>query len=567
MSASVKATSLPTRRCAAGDGRLVLPGRAIGGALRTLATRLAPRLALPGIETRCKALRPAPKNKSLPLRNENDGKTCGCITCQLFGDLYPAEEDARERGGAASRLWISDAYVTGPEQQAHVRDGVGLSRDAGAAARNIKFDFETAPRGTRFDLRLRLVDDDWPASELGAQLLSATLAEWESGRGRFGAGAARGLGAFKLNNIQYLKPRLDDVDDLLAYLAADEPRRAGVDDATHWAQALTAARQARRSVSGETLPVARGFIAVSFTLECDGPLLRHDSLVALLSGFDHAPQLETAVGTTGLPVLSGGSLRGALRTHAEKIARTLWSLHWPAAEFLARCPACHPLARNTRAPLASCDARLTTPTDQEAAEDDLCLGCRLFGSTRRGSRLWVDDAHWAGAQPTETTCKAQDFLAIDRFTGGGQDGAKFDAAALVGARFAARITLHSPRAWELGWLALTLRDLCDGRIRLGFGAAKGYGQARAVGLTWQLGSLADDDLPCDAALLAGGQPDGIHTVCTRAAAEMTEQLQAWASQFLAQRESYQPSAKCPPPQSDTFTQPAESLYGPARSGR
>lgn len=208
------------------------------------------------------------------------------------------------------------------------------------------------------------------------------------------------------------------------------------------------------------------------------------------------------------------------------------------------------------------------PTDTETAEDDLCLACRLFGSARRGSRLWVDDAHWAGAQPSDATWKAQDFLAIDRFTGGGQDGAKFDAAPLVKARFAAQIMLHSPRAWELGWLALTLRDLSDGRIRLGFGAAKGYGQARAVDLNWRLGTLADDDLPCDAELLAGGQSNGIYTVRTRAHSEMTEQLQAWVNQFLAQRESYQPSVKCPPPERDTFFgQSAESLYGSARSGR
>lgn len=562
-------TDSPLRRT--GDGRLVLPGRAIGGALRALATRLAPRLTMPGFNTRCKALLPPAKNKTLPLPSENDEKTCGCLVCQLFGDLYPGEDNATEQGGAASRLWISDAFASS-EEQAHVRDGVGLARDAGAAARNIKFDFETAPRGTSFKLRLRLMDEDSPAAQWRARLLSAALAEWEAGRGRLGAGAARGLGAFTLKETSYLKPRVAQADELLAYLAADTPQQASSDDADYWAEALDAARQARQRAPDETMPVARGFISVSFTLEFDGPFLRNDPLVALLSGFDHAPQLERVIGVAGAPVLSGGSLRGALRARAEKIARTLWSLHWKSAnEFLARCPACYTLERNDRAPLASCDARLTTPTNRESAEGDFCLACQLFGSARRGSRLWVDDAHWAGAEPSGETWKAQDFLAIDRFTGGGQDGAKFDAAPLVNARFAGRVTLHSPRRWELGWLALTLRDLCDGRITLGFGAAKGYGQARAVDLTWQLGTLTAHDFPGDDALLAGGQLDGIHSTQQRAHAEMTAQLQAWVNDFLVQRDSYQTSKNCTRPQSDTFfaqtTSALASLYDLPRSGR
>ena len=85
--------------------------------------------------------------------------------------------------------------------------------------------------------------------------------------------------------------------------------------------------------------------------------------------------------------------------------------------------------------------------------------------------------------------QAQDFLAIDRFTGGGLHGAKFDAAPLVKARFNASLTLHDPLPWELGWLALLLRDLVDGQITIGFGAAKGYGRVQATHFNWEIGFI------------------------------------------------------------------------------
>jgi hypothetical protein len=68
-----------------------------------------------------------------------------------------------------------------------------------------------------------------------------------------------------------------------------------------------------------------------------------------------------------------------------------------------------------------------------------------------------------------------DFLAVDRFTGGGAEHLKFDALALWRPLFRARVRLVSPEPWELGWLTLVLRDLKEGWLRVGFGAAKGFG--------------------------------------------------------------------------------------------
>lgn len=547
-------------RCA-GDGRLVLPGRALGGALRTIATRLAPRLGL-GV---CKALHEHP-----------DEKPCRCIVCELFGELYPDEHDEKKQGGAASLLWISDAFAEIPHPQTHVRDGVGLARATRTAARNVKYDFEIVPRGTVFHLRLRLVDDD--AAEGAAEratLLAAALAEWQAGHGRLGGSAARGLGRFTLKELKCVRSVVETKEQLMAYLQAPEPWTLGVPNDAWLDSALKSAQQAVVPFKDEAIPARRSLVTIAFQVAIDGPFLITDPLIGALAGFDHAPLLEVAFDQAGAPVLSGSSLRGALRTRAEKIARTLATLKWKErAEFLEHCPACDPLIGQPGAPLASCDRRLTIPDEEEVPQEALCLACRLFGSPRRGSRLWVEDAPWAGAALDADAWHAQDFLAIDRFTGGGQEGAKFDAAPLTQARFSVRLTLHDPKDWELGWLILVLRDLAEGEMTLGFGAAKGYGRATASAFEWIVGYLTPDDFPGDSALLVDARPSGIYHLTqtsrtdTVVPATWLKQAEEWVKKFNDAVEGFQPGDDWQAFKDDTFFDAANrivELYGLPRT--
>jgi len=80
----------------------------------------------------------------------------------------------------------------------------------------------------------------------------------------------------------------------------------------------------------------------------------------------------------------------------------------------------------------------------------------------------------------------QEFIAIDRFTGGGADGLKFDAGYVYQPVLHGVVTLHlgSPSApspeWFVGLIALVLRDLVEGDLTFGYGAAKGYGACTAT---------------------------------------------------------------------------------------
>ncbi|RMD64910.1 hypothetical protein D6833_03685, partial [Candidatus Parcubacteria bacterium] len=306
---------------------------------------------------------------------------------------------------------------------------------------------------------------------------------------------ARGLGAFSLDNLQFKEFALDTAEQVLAYLKSDEPWKKTQPQAG-WLQRkinLLSPTPDHQNIPG----VTGGWVEIRGTLQAEGPLLTNDALVSGMTGFDHAPLLAQ-VGDWQHPVLTGAGLRGVLRSHAERIARTIASYNATGKDdFLLKCPACDPNARTTQKDkhlvLESCDSLLRKSGAADDTNDHLCLACRLFGSTRRGSRLIVEDAPYAGEQPPKL--KMLDFLAIDRFTGGGKDGAKFDALALWKPAFELRIYLENPEEWELGWLALVLRDLEEGWLSVGFGAAKGFGQVKLQDWRATFGYLTPEDLP------------------------------------------------------------------------
>lgn len=503
-------TDAPLRRDA--RGRIVLPGTAIAGALRATATRLAPRIDF----------RDDTKKLCLAFEKEKNDEPCHCHVCHLFGDVNPGVgeegEQESEKLTHASRLWIYDAVVAAGQAGALVRDGVGIDRRSGvsASASGAKFDLEVLPAGTCFKLRMELKDTD----EQDHQLLAATLAEWQAGRGRLGGRTARGLGAFELTDLKCTSLDLSDPEKLMNYLTTNAPWESEEVE-TGWVESNLSGIGRRsieelRDVGQKNEAIARCWVTVTFELQFTGPFLMHDPVLANLVGFDHAPLLQQLPpanrdGWQPRPVLSGAGLRGVLRSHAERIARTLATHHaWKKSTdfnarrkaFLQTCPACDPLQSKEGEALASCDTLLakdpesgkTVLSTTDLTEDKhLCLGCWLFGSTRRGSRLAVDDAALAEGQ--EPNWKVQDFLAIDRFTGGALETAKFDAVDLIRPRFTVRLHLENPEAWELGWLTLVLRDLRDELVTFGFGAAKGYGLAKAEKFNVQMGFIDAGDLP------------------------------------------------------------------------
>lgn len=462
------------------QGRPFIPGTAIAGALRSLLTRLAPRLGF---------------GPCVVLSKDKDERkrSCTCAVCHLFGDVNPS--DGENSSSTASRVLVFNAVPMENPPCSLIRDGVGIDRATGTAARagGIKFDLEVLPAGAKFALRMEL-DDPSPDDE---RLLAAGLAEWQAGRMWLGGGVARGLGAFALTDLKYKTWELQTTDQVLAFLKDDEPWKQATERPNWLGEQISQIKPV--SYIGEIKAVSRGWVTITGTLQAEGPLLTNDVTVAATNGFDHAP-LFIQMGDWQHPVLPGSGLRGVLRSHAERLARTLatWSIS-RKDDFLHRCPACDPNVRDgnkaRRLPLESCDSLLKksdVPSTEVVDKEHLCLACRLFGSIRLGSRLIVEDAPFVGDKPV---FKMLDFLAVDRFTGGGAEGLKFDALALWKPAFQLRLYLENPEPWELGWLSLVLRDLAEGWLSVGFGTAKGFGRVRLVGWATTFGYLTPDDMP------------------------------------------------------------------------
>lgn len=538
------------RRTAAGE--LFIPGSAIAGPLRALATRLAPRLG----GAICQGL------------TKLTNSSCECMVCQLFGDINPQPQSKKGSGGKASLLWVRDADLDG---KPFVRDGVGIDRYSGAAARQgaVKFDLELLPASTSFRLQLELqASPDERIQQQNEGLLAVLLAEWEAGRGTIGGRVARGLGAFQLHHLQWYQRALNDEEALMAFLLRAGPpqglpkyiKEIPTAQATYLSEVRKALDSRGDADSTDKKPlfaiqdapvfideqnrlsppapfpmlslprgqdrkkeesernqqlvayaVARCWADVEFVLQFDGPMLINDLVQATRVGFDHAPLADKPASAQW--VLPGSSLRGVLRSQAERIARTITTLAVSnKKEFFERNPAGDPNnSRSPYAPLPNSDCLLREEGIFETVRTipaELDLADQLFGSTRMGSRLMVED----GLLANKPRLKPFDFLAIDRFTGGGRDKFKFDALALWQPAFQCRIRLENPAAWELGWLLLAARDIHQGFATIGFGAAKGFGQAKIKAWTARLGYLDEKDLPlCQSSpppMLGGGKGGG-----------------------------------------------------------
>ena len=185
-------------------------------------------------------------------------------------------------------------------------------------------------------------------------------------------------------------------------------------------------------------------VALDMELRFSGPFLVNDA--SREKDDDHLERtnftaLACADGSAWLP---SSSFRGALRQHAERLLRTL-------------------------DPSASGDPN--GPIGKGPIE-------RLFGSTGQASRLMIGPFREEG----RAARRHQDFVAIDRFTGGAAEGAKFDATYAARPTFKGRLILDTKglEAVDLALVALTLRDLTTGQLSFGFGGSKGYGHAEAT---------------------------------------------------------------------------------------
>ena len=194
---------------------------------------------------------------------------------------------------------------------------------------------------------------------------------------------------------------------------------------------------------------------IDFHIKLDGPVLIKSG-IETGSGPDMAFVKVFRDGGEEV-YLPGSSLKGMLRSHAERITRTL-APDSPNA-------ACNPF-----------DAKRECGKKRNGNPDvykTLCLICKIFGSTGFAGRLATEDAYSDGLAPSP---QQRDGVGIDRFTGGAARGAKFDLEVISEGVFATALHIRNFELWQLGLIGFVLQDLKDGFIRIGFGKSRGLGK-------------------------------------------------------------------------------------------
>ncbi|RMH71671.1 MAG: hypothetical protein D6675_06245 [Gemmatimonadetes bacterium] len=185
------------------------------------------------------------------------------------------------------------------------------------------------------------------------------------------------------------------------------------------------------------------------------------------------PEIQ-CVRTGGVVYLPGTSLRGMLRQHVERINRTLEGAVW----------SCNPLGdrseRNTGdGTRYSCNAFFKSkgtpvPPATEIYRES-CTTCRLFGNRYLASRISIADAY----PNAEVITENRHTVAIDRVLGEAIPASKSAFEVIMAGSFETVLTLKNFTLGQFGLLAIVLRDLQTGQLRLGAGRSRGLGQIKA----------------------------------------------------------------------------------------
>lgn len=421
------------------DGTLVVPGTSIAGALRSAVERMAKVDRTAGD--------PCAFVSGRPRQGAQQDEGCRCPVCALFGDVRPGMKDA-----AASRIRVFDSVVR--NAAVRIADGVAIDRGRRSAAAGRKYDFEEMYPGARVAFELR----SEPAANLTEEELGWLIAALElvaTGHVPLGGRAAAGQGVVEGTDLQLQWRDPSDPDHLLAVLLKDGASDAAWPGDPQHVRTSSLAAHVRVAQSA----LREDYLKLALTVAADSSFLVGDPVEAVRTGYDTAP-----LGGVIRPEMTGRALRGALRSSAERILRTME----PAA-------ACDPLGPS------ACARKYTADRDQAGGTlrpetFSWCAACAAFGNEEWASRVRV-----RVARDTSVTPYAMPFdhVSIDRFTGGAMDGRKFDRLAVRSAKYGARVSLnHVPdvdRPWIRALVGFVVQDLMDGWITVGRGSAVGHG--------------------------------------------------------------------------------------------
>lgn len=184
------------------------------------------------------------------------------------------------------------------------------------------------------------------------------------------------------------------------------------------------------------------------------------------------PELEcvrTAWGGTSSVYVPGSSLKGVMRSHAERLLLSedvkIISTFTQSKEFNQKSPG--DLVYSGTSPLGRTFGNLHLKG--HVAVSDLLPGAfEKEGSPERERQIEMANM-----------VEQRNGVAIDRLLGSARSGALFDQEVVVQGRFDGHIVLRNVQLYQLALVLLVLRDLDEGYVQMGSSTTRGNGWVRA----------------------------------------------------------------------------------------
>jgi CRISPR/Cas system CSM-associated protein Csm3 (group 7 of RAMP superfamily) len=445
--------------------RPVIPGSSLAGALRAWA------------ETHGNLERNGSKSDRWTVEDVNE----------LFGP--PSNpRSGRDDETASSLIVCADTVLDGEET---LREGVGINRHTGAAAANFKFDHIVLAPGANgpFRVTCRLpktaASDDSPVF----RAFLACLAALRDSRIPLGGLVTKGFGRCTIRDVKVVK-WMSGRDAVLARIRQIETENSAGAAELHLPEPNT---------EGDAFETS-----LTLSVEARGPIF---SRFAVLGGLvDGAPLVEKR-GEDAHIVVSGSSVKGVLRSEAERIMRTVLE---------SDCEADDSLNDQVRVDLVNevfgtgkiaSGSKHDDSLIAQAREQRGALSCQDLTARICTWEKWTkvlaaieDSARGSSKQDLASQLKAlrkaldvadlrawrvATHVAIDRWTGGAADQRLFSTLEPHGVTWE-ELHLHldhrriqeDRRSAGLVLVVLALSAIHEQRLGLGFGFDRGYGRLK-----------------------------------------------------------------------------------------
>jgi CRISPR/Cas system CSM-associated protein Csm3 (group 7 of RAMP superfamily) len=376
-------------------------------------------------------------------------------------------QDGKSDRGHASFVLVEDASI---QAKAEIRDGVGIDRYYGTAAEHFKFDRAILPRGSRIPLEITIEqnsDKKWDWENCKAEWVSL-LTALQNKEIRLGAAKTRGLGLVKLEDLKILDQNLSTPKGILDTL------RGNGTGTTLGALSSQSGTQTHPKLHIEIQwePVS----PVMVKAEADG--IAVDTL-----------PLVSANGSGLTFVLPGSSIKGSIRTQAERITRTLLNKQIDNTgdsrkDFSNQLEQVD-LIRHLFGAAAKIENGEQVGNIGALSADD------CYASLDISEQQWLAVTSAQNESGLRTALDAPQLkstqqafhVAIDRWTGGAADGFLYSTLEPMGVSWEPiqltvdfrRIKNESDYLPVIALLFLMLRDLSTGKIPLGYGVNRGMG--------------------------------------------------------------------------------------------